>query len=456
MTLTFRLASNHVPVPDDSQVFLWEAPPGKLNLQRLQHLATTQLQQTQLPPALQWDDLVYVRGRRGAVHPYHLRWPQPDPWLTPHVTHRGRCAIRADILHHFYRSGKLTHPGNTSQALTHLVRMGEPVHQISGILRFVGWPHNPLYLPLAEPRPDREAHRISIIINYRDRPDLMVPCLSSIAQQLVTARLEVILVDNQSQPHHRHEIERQTSTLLAPDIGVKHLTYNAPFNHSEQTNLGARAATGEVLVMLNNDARLVQPDTLQTLANWALVPDVATVGPRVIGRKQRLVSSGIQVYSGTPQKPAGMRESTVMPLGQTIHSVAGNSFACAAISRKVWDQLGGLYSERFPTQYNDADYCLRALEKGFQHIYIGSQAIYHEPGQSEVRTRDSTASLHQKLRHYHPDLEKFAPLAPEMIPLKSASPMALALNRTPLLSGLEVYRKGRKACILALQHFLAW
>jgi GT2 family glycosyltransferase len=450
MVLTFQRVSTHAPVPDDGRVFLLTAPAGRLNLQRLQQLATTQLPGTPLPLALEWDDLVYARGKWGAVQPYHLRWPQPDPWLTPHISHRGRCAIRGDILHQLYRSGHLTHPGDTSQALAHLALLGEPILKLSGILRVVGWPQNRLYGPLAAPQPGEVARSISVIINYRDRPDLMALCLRSIAQQQVSARLEVILVDNQSQPHHRRAVEQQTATLLPADITIKHLTYDAPFNHSEQTHLASRAATGEVLLMLNNDARFLQPDTLQTLANWALVPQIATAGPRVVGRRQRLVSSGIQVYSSTPKQPTGMRESTVVPLSQTIHTVAGNSFACAAISRQVWDRLGGLYSQRFPTQYNDADYCLRALEAGLQHIYIGSQAIYHEPGQSEARTQASTASLHQQLRSYHPDLENYAPLAPEMIPLKAASPLGLALNRTLLLTGLEAYRQGRKTGVALL------
>ncbi len=413
-----------------------------------------QLQDIPLPAALLWDDLVYTGGQRGAIQPYRLRWPQTDPWLAPQMLHGGRCAIRGDILHRLYHSGKLSHPGDTSQALTHLVTMGETIHPISGLLRFVGWPQHRWYQPITAPQPGRTANRISIIINYRNRPDLMAHCLRSIGHQQVAARLEVILVDNQSQPHHRQEIEGQAEALLPSGIRVKHLSYDAPFNHSQQTNLGSRAATGEVLVMLNNDAYFLQPDTLQTLANWALEPNVATAGPRVVGQRQRLVSSGIQIYSGTPKQPAGMRESTVEPLSQTIHTVAGNSFACAAISREVWDHLGGLYSERFPTQYNDADYCLRALEAGFQHIYIGSQAVYHEPGQSESRTRDSTDRLHQTLRDYHPNLEKFAATAPEMVSLRSASPLALSLNTPPLLRGLESYRRGRKLCVRAFSKLL--
>lgn len=179
------------------------------------------------------------------------------------------------------------------------------------------------------------------------------------------------------------------------------------------------------------------------VADWALTPNVASVGSRVLGRQQRLVASVIQVYSSTSKKPAGIRESAVVPLHETIRGTAGNSFACAAMTRDAWYTLEGLKPDRFPTQYNDVDYCLRALEKGFEHIYLGSLTIYHEPGQSESRTRASTDSLREQLRNYHPHLEQYTRLAPELVPIKP-SPSDLALNSSLFFKTLEKYRKFRE------------
>jgi GT2 family glycosyltransferase len=443
MAVTIQLAKKGAPVPNDEEVYILEPPPGNLNLLRLQEIARNQCQQSSLPAVLQWDDLIYAIGPRKTVRPYLLQWPHDDALLASSIKHSGRCAIRGDILHQLYAAGEITHQSDTSQAFANLAQAEKFFLELPGILRFVGWSQNKLYSPLNIPAPDKLAKSISIIINYRDRPDLMARCLQSIGKQRVHARLEVILVDNQSQPHNRKEIERQTSNLLPDPIQVNHLSYDAPFNHSRQSNLGSRKATGEVLLMLNNDAYFLDSDTVQKLGNWALMPNVATVGPRVLGYKQKLVSAGIHVYPETAKQPAGIRESTVVPLSKTVHSVAGNSFSCAAIARPVWDKLGGLWADRFPTQYNDADFCLRALENGFSHIFVGSQVIYHEPGQSETRTRISTEKLHKQLRDYHPNLNRYTRRAPVMIPAKTP-PGNLVLNEPFLFKGLEAYRKWRK------------
>jgi GT2 family glycosyltransferase len=51
--------------------------------------------------------------------------------------------------------------------------------------------------------------------------------------------------------------------------------------------------------------------------------------------------------------------------------------------RAVWDELGGL-DPRFPVNYNDVDYCLRAAERGYR-ILIEAQAILtHEESRTRV------------------------------------------------------------------------
>ncbi|MEL7503040.1 MAG: glycosyltransferase [Cyanobacteria bacterium J06554_6] len=442
MPVSFHVATASAALPIDAQTYVVEAPSGRLYVDKLTAAACAQLNDT-YPVALTWHDLIYTRGRKGHIYAQRLQWPKLDQRLLPSVSHAGRCAIRADRLQQLYQDGLIDSPRNTSQALTQLVATGEPIGELAGVLRFTGWQDAPAYAPLAHPKPAQTARSISIIINYRDRPDLMAVCLQSIQQQTATARLEVILIDNQSEPQNRTAVEQQIATWLPAPITVQHLRYDAPFDHSAQTNLGASQATGEVLVMFNNDARFIAPGTLQTLADWALTPQVATVGPRVIGNQQRLVASGIQVYSATAKRPAGLCESTVAPLSRTVRGAAGNSFACCAIARQVWDALGGLKSDRFPTQYNDADYCLRALSQGFRHIYIGTSTIYHEPGQSEVRTRASTSDKHAQLLNYHPNIDRFTKHSPELIRLR-LSPADVVWNPTPQLRLFERYRKLRQ------------
>jgi GT2 family glycosyltransferase len=248
----------------------------------------------------------------------------------------------------------------------------------------------------------------------------MTTCLASLSRQMLTADLEVLLVDNQSHPDNRRQVELLTRQLLPESVDVIHLSYDAPFNHSAQSNLAAEHSTGEVLVMVNNDAAFISPNTLQTLADWALTPNIASAGPQVIGKHNRLVAAGIEVYPGDAalDLPGGIRESTVKPLANTIHYTVGNGFACAAIAREVWFKLGGLDAEAYPTQYNDVDYCLRALDLGLNHLYLGDLTIYHQPGQSEYRTREQVEQIHATIRARYPHFHQYESINPVLVQLK--------------------------------------
>jgi GT2 family glycosyltransferase len=102
--------------------------------------------------------------------------------------------------------------------------------------------------------------------------------------------------------------------------------------------------------------------------------------------------------------------------------------------------LGGLNAVEFPTQYNDADYCLRALDAGFRHIYIGSLSAYHEPGKSEARTRAIVEAIHDKIRSKHPKMDKYHRISPSLTKFTSDI-LSISLNAPAFLKIASFYRR---------------
>ncbi|MEH2255594.1 glycosyltransferase family 2 protein [Nostoc sp.] len=444
MSINFCFADSTKPITTSMTTYVIEKINGQLSTKSLYsslEKISQNIENDVLPEALIWDDLLFSMSRRGRLTPFRVEWPEKDSLLYPHINHAGRCAIRGDILHKLLQEGHLSRKDDTSGALAVLSKSPTvKIIQLNHVLRFVGLQNSFIYRALSYPTPSKKAKSISIIINYRDRPELMEVCLKSIVQQAVSANIEIVLVDNQSQPANRQAVEEQIKRLIPQEILVRHLNYDAPFNHSAQTNMAAEASVGEVIFMLNNDARFLDKNVLQTLADWAMTPKVASVGLRTIGKKGRLVSSGVQTCLPIGTRPVRIQESTVNPLSQTIHYAAGNGFACAAISRQVWCEMGGLNAIEFPTQYNDADYCLRALDAGFRHIYVGSLQVYHEPGQSETRTRTIVEEIHEKLRSFHPNLGHFHRISPNLTKVTS-DVLAMSLNVPALLKICLAYRR---------------
>ena len=79
---------------------------------------------------------------------------------------------------------------------------------------------------------------------------------------------------------------------------------------------------------------------------------------------------------------AFVAESTDDTFAGQIHEVIGNTFACAAISRNTLEKIGPLNQVEFPNGYNDVEFCLRARQKGFRHVYLGHLLVHHVPGTS--------------------------------------------------------------------------
>ncbi|MBI5882781.1 MAG: glycosyltransferase [Elusimicrobia bacterium] len=247
--------------------------------------------------------------------------------------------------------------------------------------------------------PRRKARAVSVIVPFRDRSEETKRCLDSVLRQRLSAELELILVDNQSEAGHSDAIrgflrERGASSR------TRWLCHDAPFNHSRQCNMGIEAARGEVLLLLNNDAELLDESLISQMAAWALVGDVGTVGCRMTDHAGGLVSAGIRARTDLQARgPVSPVEEDRSPFfAEHVRQTYANTFACAAISKERLDGAGTLNETEFPNGYNDVEYCLRLRRAGYRHMYLGHLRARHVPGGSRGRCDESRQKALLRLR----------------------------------------------------------
>ncbi len=106
--------------------------------------------------------------------------------------------------------------------------------------------------------------KVSIIIPTRDKAELLRACLSSILTRTTYPDYEIILVDTGS----IEEATRQYYAELAAEPRVRTIAYDGPFNYSLVNNLGARQASGAVLLFLNNDTEALEASA-GSMSWWA-------------------------------------------------------------------------------------------------------------------------------------------------------------------------------------------
>jgi GT2 family glycosyltransferase len=170
--------------------------------------------------------------------------------------------------------------------------------------------------------------------------------------------------------------------------------------------LGAQATEAEVLVFLNNDACLGDPDTLGEICSWALEPDVATVGVRIETPSGRQLSAGLRLRLRVTVHESLAEDDASPQFARCVRETAGNTFACAALEREKARTLGWLDSARFPNGFNDVEFCLRARQAGYTHVCLGHRSAVHDVHATRRRTDESAQKL--LLRELYPDTMKWA------------------------------------------------
>ncbi|MCB0403315.1 MAG: glycosyltransferase [Bdellovibrionales bacterium] len=398
---------------------------------------------TKKAAAFCWDDLVLT------PQPMRLNWPRCFVETIGENHLSGRFAVDKSVIQDLYKRGLVAQRDDWAGALRELFKTSpELVIHLPNVFRLPtplsDWQsrHTEANLPQEILKFDPS---VSVIINYRDRVELMESCLMALEHQHLPSRMEIILVNNQSTPENREKVDGLLRKLPA-QIARQHLDYPYPFNHSAQSNLGARHANGDILVMVNNDAQAQSPYTLRLLAGYASLPGVATVGPRFVGDNGRLVSSGVEIYPDARLlSGAGFKESEQPYYSRQIHETAGNSFAFAAIPKTVWDRVGGLDETDFINDYNDVDFFMRTLRLGLRHIYVGNATVYHEPGTSRSPDRPSPKLILERFCKKYPDISQFVDRSYrlEALPSVPATPKPFSVYKR--LRSLHFTRRIRRA-----------
>lgn len=241
--------------------------------------------------------------------------------------------------------------------------------------------------------PARRASSVAVIIPFRDKPDLTLRAINSLARQTFSGFLEVVLVNNQSSASSIARVQEGIAKYTSR-MRVRFVDYDRPFNHSDQCNAGVKASLSEVVVFLNNDCEINSSTAIEEMAAWALHPGVASVGISVADPVTGKVHAGMNArIVPTNYFDSVVEERSPAAMTPFVRRTFGNTFALCAISREKFDVLGGLDAVRFPNGYNDVDYACRAHKAGLHHLSLGHLVATHSPGQSREQTDESPQKI---------------------------------------------------------------
>lgn len=269
-----------------------------------------------------------------------------------------------------YDSDVFEHGRNAVQA--HLDRLG-----IKGTVESAGIPgyYHVNYAIQGEPK-------VSIIILNRDHKELLERCVESILNKSTWTNYEIVICENGST--EKDILEYYEELKKNEKIRIAEWTEGGEFNYSALNNFGAKNATGDYYLLLNNDTEVITENWIEELLMIAQRPQTGPVGCSLRYPDDTIQHAGI-FLSGGLSLHNGLYENSHEPgyhgMNRCISNVSAVTGACLMIRKEVLDKLGGL-NEDFKVAYNDVDLCLRAKEAGFLTVYDPFASLYHYEGRS--------------------------------------------------------------------------
>jgi hypothetical protein len=222
--------------------------------------------------------------------------------------------------------------------------------------------------------------RFSVIIVNYGTGGMTSTCVASYKQALKGSGHEIVVVDNASR-------DDSVATIRSahPDIIV--IAADSNLGYGCAVNLGARAASGDYLVISNSDI-LVDGRFAEELARFYEETGAGVVGIRLVKDDGR-----VQETVGHFPTPLTVVTSEISPLNRlrrrhfdsypAVTTRGAQSLrvdwvtgALMFMSRKNFEALGG-FDEAFFMYYEDVDLCKRASALGLATYYLAGYSARH-------------------------------------------------------------------------------
>lgn len=215
---------------------------------------------------------------------------------------------------------------------------------------------------------------LSIVIPVHNNWNYTEKCIEELYKNSTSA-FEVIVVDNKSSD----ETPLRISSFVENNQ-VKYIRNEFEASYAKANNQGAKKASGEYLVFLNNDVFVWKDWDKHIIEAFENDGKIAVQGARLLYPQGFIQHAGIvfrqlpnnlklhyHIYLGKPWNSSCVSKS------REFQCVTG---ALLAIRRNVFEQIGG-FDENYVFGHEDLDLCIAARAKGYKVWYNAECIAYH-------------------------------------------------------------------------------
>ena len=253
-------------------------------------------------------------------------------------------------------------------------------------------------------------HDLAIIVISTNEAHWLTPCLSTVYDRAGDARIEVIVVDNQSTDGTREIVK---SSFPQAKVVTSH---NGGFGYAN--NRGWEHADARYALFLNPDTEIVDGTLGELVSALDARPDVGLAGVRQITSDGTVYPSMRRFPNAAralgeallsehwPVRPAWSGERVVDMSAYETECDCDWTVGAFMIARREALLSAGVMDERFFLQCEEPDLCLRMKRGGWSVRHLPNMTIVHHAGKAgrnpRMAAQDAFARRQYAYKHFSP------------------------------------------------------
>lgn len=249
--------------------------------------------------------------------------------------------------------------------------------------------------------------KVSILIPNKDNVNLLKNCIESILNLTTYTNYEINIIENNSIQDETFEYYSK----ISQNSKIKILDYNngkvydkferekininqnndeevdkKEFNYSSLINFGVQNSDGDFILQLNNDTKLLTKDWLELFIGYAQNKEIGAIGAILYYEDKSIQHAGIAIGL------SGIAGNLLVNLPYGKHAYFGREAAtrnvsavtgaCLFCRRELYEEVCFMDEINFKVAFNDVDFCLKILEKGYRNVYVPYIELIHYESKS--------------------------------------------------------------------------
>ena len=222
--------------------------------------------------------------------------------------------------------------------------------------------------------------KVSLIVPNKDHIEDLDKLIKSV-EKSTYENYEMIIVENNSSDNKTFEYYDKINN---PKIKVEKYDINC-FNYSSIVNFGVKKASGEYIILLNNDIEILTQNWIEQMLMYVQRKDVGICGVKLYFDDKSIQHAGVTIgtrglagHRSREVKEEDFEENDYINIVQDLSAVTA---ACFMVRKSLYNELLG-FDEKLAIDFNDVDFCLKVRQKGLLIVYNPYVYGYHYESKS--------------------------------------------------------------------------